>query len=503
MYLSVEFLLLFLSVLFLVSLVATKAGVRFGIPVLVLFLGVGMLFGTDGLGFEFQNYHAAQAIGTVALCIILFSGGLDTKYQDIKPVAGQGIILATLGVLLTALFTGIFIYYLTKYFFPSIVLTFLESLLLASVMSSTDSASVFSILRGKGVRLRKKLRPMLELESGSNDPMAYLLTVILIQLISSSGAPDYGKAVLDFILQFTIGGLAGFCLGKVGVWTINKINLANDSLYPILIFTCGIFIFSATYFMKGNGYLAVYIGGLVIGNARIVHRRSSIRFFDGLAWISQMIMFLTLGLLINPKDLWPVALVSMIIGIFMIIGSRPLSVFLSLLPFYKMDFKAKLFISWVGLRGAVPIIFAILPLAAGLEHAHLFFNIVFFITLLSLLVQGTSLTLFARWLDLVKTGEDKSAFQDFDVEFSEDIKSTMTEIALNKTILSKGNRLMDIPLPDQTLAVMVKRDAQYFIPKGNTELHPGDKLLVITNDENALIETYNSLGIKNYRLKRN
>jgi cell volume regulation protein A len=481
----------------------TKAGARFGIPVLLLFLGVGMLFGTDGLGFEFHNYHVAQAIGTVALCIILFSGGLDTKYLDIKPVAGQGIILATLGVLLMAFFTGIFIYYLTLYFFPSISLTLLESFLLASVMSSTDSASVFSILRGKGVRLRKKLRPLLELESGSNDPMAYLLTIVFIQLIGTSGEPDYGKAVVDFILQFTIGGLAGFFLGRIGVWFINRINLANDSLYPILIFTCGIFIFSATYFIKGNGYLAVYIGGLVIGNSRIVHRRSSIRFFDGLAWISQMIMFLALGLLINPKDLWPVALVSMIIGVFMIIGARPLTVFVSLLPFYRMNFREKLFISWVGLRGAVPIIFAILPLAAGLEHAHLLFNIVFFITLLSLLVQGTSLTQFARWLNLAKTGEDKSAFQDFDVEFSEDIKSTMTEIALNKVILSKGNRLMDISLPDQTLAVMVKRGSRYFIPKGNTELHPGDKLLVITNDENALIETYNNLGIKNYRLKRN
>jgi cell volume regulation protein A len=502
---TIEYLLLFLSVLFLISLLATKAGSRFGMPVLLLFLGIGMLFGTDGLGVEFQNYSIAQTIGTIALCIILFSGGLDTKYQDIKPVAGQGIILATLGVLLMAFFTGIFIYYLTLYCFPSFRLSFLESLLLASVMSSTDSASVFSILRGKSIRLKKKLRPLLELESGSNDPMAYMLTIILIQLIGSadSGNSEYGKAVLDFFMQFTIGGLAGYFLGKAGVWLINKINLSNDSLYPILLFTSGIFIFSATYFLKGNGYLAVYIGGLVIGNAKIVHKRSSIRFFDGLAWISQMIMFLTLGLLINPKDLWPVAWVSIFIGAFMIIGARPLSVFISLLPFRRMASKEKLFVSWVGLRGAVPIIFAILPLAANLENAHLMFNIVFFITLLSLLIQGTTLTQVADGLNLSLKGEDKSNFQDFDVEFSEDIKSTMTEIALNKSILTHGNRLMDIPLPDQTLAVMVKRGAQYFIPKGNTELHPGDKLLVITNDENALIETYLSLGIKNYRLRRN
>ncbi|MDR2118475.1 MAG: potassium/proton antiporter [Tannerellaceae bacterium] len=502
---TIEFLLLFLSILFLLSLLATKAGSRFGMPVLLLFLGIGMLFGTDGLGFEFQNYNVAQAIGTVALCIILFSGGLDTKYQDIRPVSGQGAILATLGVLLMAFFTGIFIYFLTQYCFSSFRLSLLESLLLASIMSSTDSASVFSILRGKGVRLKKKLRPLLELESGSNDPMAYMLTIILIQLISSSGTgnTEYGKAVLDFFMQFIIGGLAGYCLGKAGIWLINKINLSNDSLYPILIFTLGIFIFSITYFLKGNGYLAVYIGGLIIGNAKIVHKRSSMRFFDGLAWISQMIMFLALGLLINPKELGPVAWVSVIVGTFMIVGSRPLSVFISLLPFRRMAIKEKLFVSWVGLRGAVPVIFAILPLAAGLDNAHLMFNIVFFITLLSLLVQGTTLTGVAGKLDLLQRGEDKSTFQDFDVEFSEDIKSTMTEIALNKTILAQGSRLMDIPLPDQTLVVMVKRGAQYFIPKGNTELHPSDKLLVITNDENALIETYINLGIKNYRLKRN
>ena len=503
MNISIELFILFISVLFFISLLATKAGSRFGIPALLLFLGIGMVFGVDGFGIEFHNYNTAQAIGTTALCVILFSGGLDTKIQDIKPVMAQGTILATIGVLLTAFITGGFIYYLALYFFPSLNLSFLESLLLASVMSSTDSASVFSILRGKGVRLKKNLRPLLELESGSNDPMAYMLTIILIQLISAPGEPEYGKAVLSFFMQFSIGIVAGYILGKLAVFIINKIDLDNDSLYPILLCTFGFFIFSATYFLKGNGYLAVYLAGLVIGNSKLVHKRSSLRFFDGLAWISQMIMFLTLGLLVNPKDLGPVALISVTIGVFMIIAGRPLSVFISLIPFPKMKFNEKTFISWVGLRGAVPIIFAILPLAAGLEKAPFIFNVVFFITLLSLLVQGTTLTQVARWLGLAKTGEDYTAFQDFDVEFSEDIKSTMTEISLTKNILSKGNRLMDMPLPDQTLAVMVKRGHQYFIPKGNTELISGDKLLVITNDENALIETYKNLGVKNYRLRRN
>ncbi|MDR1762483.1 MAG: cation:proton antiporter [Dysgonamonadaceae bacterium] len=213
-------------------------------------------------------------------------------------------------------------------------------------------------------------------------------------------------------------------------------------------------------------------------------------------------MFLTLGLLVNPKDLLPVAVIGLIIGAFMILGARPLSVFITLLPFPKMKSREKLFVSWVGLRGAVPIVFAILPLVAGLEHAHLMFNIVFFITLLSLLVQGAGLTTVGRWLGIAKNSEERSEFQDFDVEFSEDVKSTMTEIALNEEILKHGSRLMNLPLPEHTLAVMIKRNGNYMIPKGNTELLPGDKLLIITKNEDALLETYKKLNISDYRLKR-
>lgn len=503
---TIESVLLFVSVLFIISLFATKAGSRFGVPVLLLFLGIGMLFGVDGFGFEFESYTAAQTIGTIALCIILFSGGLDTKFEEIKPVIWQGASLATVGVLLTALITGTFIYFVANALIDNIQISFLESLLLASVMSSTDSASVFSILRSKGVSLKNRLRPLLELESGSNDPMAYMLTIVLIQLIQSSltgDGTDYTGAIVSFFLQLIIGGLAGYYLGKLSVWLINKIELVNDSLYPILLLTCGIFIFSLTYFIKGNGYLAVYIAGLVIGNSKFVHKRSSLHFFDGLAWISQIIMFLTLGLLVNPHELLPVALGSILIGTFMIIGGRPISVFLSLLPFRKMHFKDKLFVSWVGLRGAVPIIFAILPLVADIPNARLIFNIVFFITLMSLLIQGTTLTKVANLLGLSEDKEDKSKLQDFDVEFADEIKSTMTEISLTEDILKKGNLLMNLPLPDQTLAVMIKRDEIYFIPKGKTELKPDDKLLVITNDEDALVETYRNLGIEHYTLRRN
>ena len=504
--LAVESLLLFGSVLFLSSLFATKAGTRFGVPALLVFLFVGMIFGSAGFGIQFKNYDLAQTIGTVALCIILFSGGLDTIYKDIKPVVKQGITLATAGVLFTALFTGVFIYYAVNFWFANITISFFESMLLASVMSSTDSASVFAILRGKSVRLKNNLKPMLELESGSNDPMAYMLTVVFIQLITSGQHDtEYGSAIISFLLQFIIGIGAGYLLGKIAVFVINKINLDNNSFYPILLLTCCLFIFSVTYFMEGNGFLAVYPAGLVIGNGKIVHKKASMKVFDGLSWISQILVFLTLGLLVNPSEMWPVAIVSLLIGAFIIFGSRPLSVLISLLPFRQTPFRDKIFVSWVGLKGAVPIIFALFPLVVGLENSHFIFNVVFFITLMSLLLQGTSLTKVAKLLHLSDTEEYKSEFTDFrmDIEFHEEVMSTMIELKLTDNMLKNGNMLKDLHVPEHTLVVMVKRNGKYLVPKGDTIMMKDDVLLIITTDENSLLEAYESMGITDYRLKRN
>jgi cell volume regulation protein A len=497
---SIESVLLFASLLFIASLLASKVGNRFGLPVLLLFLGVGMFFGVDGpFHIHFDNYEAAQVVGTVALCIILFSGGLDTKIEEIKPVMYQGALLATVGVLFTAFITGAFIYSVANTLIDNIQLTFLEALLLASVMSSTDSASVFSILRSKGVSLKHRLRPLLEFESGSNDPMAYMLTIILIGMITSSQSGEginYGTAIVNFFLQLIVGGIGGCFLGKVSVWVINKIRLPNDSLYPILLFACCIFIFSAVYFCKGNGFLAVYIAGLIIGNSKFVHKRTSLRIFDGLTWFSQITMFLTLGLLVNPHELLPVAFGSLLIASFMMFAGRPISVMLTLLPFCKMPFKDKFFVSWVGLRGAVPIIFAIYPLAAGLEHSRLMFNIVFFITLLSLLLQGTTITKFANLLGLSKDKEEEKKLEYFDVEFSDEIKSTMSEILVTEEMLTEGNQMINLNMPPHTLVVMVKRNESYFVPKGQTKIEVGDKLLLITDSEEALKETRKNLGIE-------
>jgi cell volume regulation protein A len=395
MFHNAEEVLLICSVILFVSIMAGKAGFRVGLPALLLFLGIGMLFGSDGLGLQFSNPQIAQFIGMIALSIILFSGGMDTKLSEIKPIASQGVVLATLGVLVTTAITGYFIFWLTGLVAGYETLTLAESLLMAAVMSSTDSASVFSILRSKGVYLKQRLRPTLELESGSNDPMAYMLTIILIAYIQSNGM-NFLDGAISLAVQLILGLIAGYILGKVSVWIINRVNVENQSLYPILLLAVIFFIFSITSLLKGNGYLAVYIAGLVVGNTKIIHKKSIVTFFDGFTWLWQIVMFITLGLLVNPHELLPVAGIGLTVGIFMIIFARPITVFLCLLPFRNFTTKAKLYISWVGLRGAVPIIFATYPLIAGIENANLIFNVVFFITILSLLVQGTTVTHVAR-----------------------------------------------------------------------------------------------------------
>src|SRR5690606_28321447 len=497
MSLQIEMVLLVMAILFFLSILAGKASSRFGVPALLLFLGVGMLSGSDGLGIQFENFAIAQAIGTVALCIILFSGGLDTKIEEIRPIAAQGVILATIGVFLTAFITGVIIWWVLGMTMESAGIGLLSSLLLASTMASTDSASVFSILRSKGLHLKNNLRPMLELESGSNDPMAYVLVISLISIIQVDMATNYWAVAGSLVMQMDIGSLLGYALGKLAVRIINRIKIGNDSLYPILIFTFCIFIFSITFFAQGNGFLAVYIGGLVIGNSKFVHKRSSLNFFDGLAWMSQLIMFLTLGLLVNPSELVPIIIPGLIISLLMIFLSRPLTVFLCLLPFRKMPFKYKAYISWVGLRGAVPIIFAIFPLVADLPHARLIFNIVFFCTLVSLVIQGTSLTVVASWLNLAESPKKIKKLRAFDIDFSNDIKSVTTEIEITPSIVKKGNLLMNLSLPDNTLVVMVKRGEKYFVPTGKTTLLEKDKILIITDDHDALIETYKNLGVDN------
>lgn len=491
---QVEFILLVLSLLFFASIFTDKIGYKFGVPALLLFLAVGMLFGPEGIGSWFGadpiehivGIGSAQAVGTIALCVILFSGGMDTKISDIQPVLAPGVTLATIGVLLTACITGGIVFGFC-YLFWTKEASLLLALLIAATMSSTDSASVFSILRTNGIKLKHNLRPLLELESGANDPMAYILTITLIGVITGDATDVSVLAIVqDILVQLVMGAVMGFAFGKIIVWLLRKVQLSNESLYPIMVLTACIFIFAMTYYLKGNPYLAVYIGGLIIGNSKFTKKRQTKSFFDGLTWLSQLVMFLMLGLLVRPSDLLQldVWIPCLCISIVMILLARPLSVFLCMLPFKQYKQRDKLMVSWVGLKGAVPIIFAILCEASNVPNADFIFNVVFACTLVSLLAQGTSLSAWAKKLHLALPQEQEHKLHYFDIDLPEEVESSAMEIEVTQQMVEVENQLKNIQMPPHTLVIMVRREETFFVPGGTTPLKVGDRLLVIS-DNNA------------------
>lgn len=475
-------IMLVIASLLLVSVFVGKAGSRYGMPALLLFLGVGMLAGTDGFGLQFDSAQAAQFIGMISLSIILFSGGLDTKYRDIKEILAPGVALATIGVLITTLVCGAFIYYVFHWLAPDYAFGWIESMLLASIMSSTDSASVFSILSSSKTGLKQHLKPTLELESGSNDPMAYMLVLMFIGILESGihevDSALIGGSVIMLVRQLLLGAAGGFIIGYLSVKLINRLRSDNEFLYPVTMIACAFFAFTLTELVGGNAYLAVYLAGLVVGNNRIDLKRTITTFFGGFTWLVQILMFLSLGLLVNPRELLPVAVPAVALGLFMILVARPVAVFVSLLPFKNFTFKARCYISWVGLRGAVPIIFATYALMSpAVEHARFMFNVVFFITILSLIIQGTTVNKMATLLGLRDTLRE-NAFDGIDLP--DHVKAALTEMDVNAAMLSNGNTLKEIDLPPQTLVMMVKHGDEYIVPKGNTHLYLGDTLLLIT-----------------------
>ena len=407
----------------------------------------------------------------------------STRYRAIRPVIGPGVVLATVGVALTALIVAGFVYVVAPW--CNAEMSFLLALLFAATMSSTDSASVFSILRSRRQGLSENLKPLLELESGSNDPMAYILTILLVGLLTPGESMGFGTSLLLFVVGMTLGVVAGYAFGRLAVWTINRINIENQSLYAVLLLAFVFLTFSVTDLIRGNGYLAVYVAGLVVGNYPIVHKKTLGTFFDGFTWLFQVILFVTLGLLVNIDELLQpeVLLLGGLTGLFMILVARPAAVFLSLLPFRKFTTRARLYVSWVGLRGAVPIIFATYPVVAGVEDSSLLFNIVFFVTLLSLVVQGTTVSLMAEWLGL--------AYPERERIFNDEVMNRMlddatTELTVTEAMLEPGHHLRDIVLPAATLVVMVARDGTFFVPKGNSVLRVGDKLLVVTENKSEV-----------------
>lgn len=488
--------ILILSIVLLSAILGSQAGSKFGIPSLLLFLMAGMAFGTDGFGIEFNNPILTQFIGMLALSVILFSGGMGTNFDEIRPVLLRGTILATLGVVMMAFVTGGFIYFASRTF--NLGFSFLESLLMASIMASTDSASVFSMLGSKKKGLKNNLKPLLEFESGSNDPMAVIMTVIVLDLVVDGGALDVKVMAVNLGLQMLIGFVAGFIFGKTIVWIINKSKISNGSLSSIMLLALVFITYSITDLVKGNGYLAVYIAGMVVGNSKVLGRKSLSKSFDGYTWLMQILMFITLGLLVTPHRLLEpeTALLGVSIGVFMMIIARPLTVFVCMLPFRKMSFRDKLYVSWVGLRGAVPIILATYPLVAvergfDADIASTIFNVVFFITILSLALQGSTLTAIAERLGLSEPVREDS----FGIDLPDNIQADLTELDVTENFLRNGSMIREVTLPEHTLVVFVKRGDRYIVPRGHTRLAVGDVLLLVWDDSEQTNEQLKELDI--------
>jgi cell volume regulation protein A len=471
---SIELILVSVASLLLLSVLASKVADRFGIPALLLFLALGMLAGSDGPGgIYFDDAALSQFIGIVALNLILFAGGLETDWEDIRPVLKEGVILSSLGVLLTALIVGLIAQALLGF-------TLLQGLLLGAIVSSTDAAAVFSILRSKSLGLKGKLRPLLELESGSNDPMAVFLTVGLIQLLTQP-AFQFNNLVVSFVLQIVAGIAMGFVFGKTIVFLANRLHLGFEGLYPVLTLSVMFLTYSLTSAAYGNGFLAVYLAGIVAGHQDFVHRRSLIRFHNGMAWLMQIAMFLTLGLLVFPSRLVSIIGTGLLVAAALIFLARPISVFLSL-AFSKFDLREKAFVSWVGLRGAVPIILATFPLLSGLPEADSIFNIVFFVVLTSTLLQGASLPYVAKWLKVDAPIENKPIYP---IEFTpvSGFKNELKELPIRVNSPFVGKTIVELGLPAEFLIVLIARNKEFIMPSGGIELLAGDTLIVLADKE--------------------
>lgn len=471
---SFEYLLFGGSLLLLVSILASKVSSRLGVPALLLFLVVGMLAGSDGPGgFHFDNPAIVQYLGVVALAYILFAGGLDTNWRSVRPVLGRALLLSTLGVFVTALLVGWFVHAVLDF-------TLLEGLLVGAIVSSTDAAAVFSVLRSRNVSLRGDLKPLLELESGSNDPMAVFLTVAIISLLVDPDARLYHLPLL-VLWQMAVGAAAGYFLGRGGVLLINRLRLEYEGLYSVLTLTLVLLIYGGTSLVKGNGFLAVYAAGLVMGNSSFVQKKSLIRFHDGLAWLMQIAMFLILGLQVFPTHLVPVIFVGLCTAAFLMLVARPVSVFATL-HFTPMTVREKTMISWVGLRGAVPIVLATFPLMAGVGKAEMIFNIVFFIVFTSALLQGSTIPLAARWLGLgapIPT-RPKSPFE---FEPAEGGKGELFEVEISPASFAVNRQIVDLHLPAGSLIVLIQRRGEFVVPGGGTLIEAGDTVHLLADRE--------------------
>ena len=482
-----EKIILIASIMFLTASVSSKLAGRFGVPALLIFISIGIFFGSDGIGnIYFDNYYAARFIGVIALAYILFMGGLSVDIKEVKPVFAKGIMLATVGVFLTAIVTGLIGYYFLDF-------TLYECLLLGSIVSSTDAAAVFSILRSKDINLKNNLKPLLEFESGSNDPMAVFLTVGMISLITGEAASFY-DLIFMFLRQMILGIILGFVIGKLAVKLINKIHLAYDGLYVVLTVAIAAFAYSFPSIAGGNGFMSVYICGLTMSASKFVHKKMLTKFHDGIAWLMQIVMFLILGLLVFVKDLYAAIKPALILTFILVFIARPLAVFISLVPF-KVNLKEKLFISWVGLRGAAPVVLATFPLLAGLKHSHDIFSIIFFVVIVSVVIQGTTIPASAKLLGVAAPAA-KNITSPIEFEAGESNKK-LFEFQIECHSLAVNRTLKDLPIPKDTLITMISRGGDYLIPSGDTVFEECDIVFILSdyNNEESLKEIFDIVKI--------
>lgn len=452
----------------LISITSTKILYKFGVPILLIFIMLGMLFGSDGIvGIYFNDYQLTNKIATVALIFIMFFGGFGTNWSMAKPVAIPSILLSTLGVVFTAGLTGVFCFLVFK-------TTLLEGLLIGSIVGSTDAASVFAILRSQRLNLKGSIASMLELESGSNDPCAYMLTTIVLGIMSNS---NNGNIFIMVLSQILLGGMVAVVLAKLSIYLLRHFKFEIEGFYPIFMTAIAVLAYSLSEHLGGNGYLCVYITGIIIVNAKIPHKKSIFQFLDGISWLMQIMLFFLLGLLAFPSKIPSVIGKGILISIFMILVARPVAIF-SILYWFKVPIKQQIFIAWVGIRGAASIVFAIFAETYGVSMNNDIFHIIFFIALFSVVVQGTITPKLAKKLDLIDNEE--SVFKTFN-DYKEDKSTSLVEFTIDEHNIIANKTIMDANIPEDILVVMIKRNGDVFVPNGSTEVLPGDILVLSGN----------------------